>query len=382
MRWYERKKFWVPALIVVALLLLVFFGLDPVIEWQTRKRLAVLQPEYQVTFEDVSFRPTRLSFVLKGLKVMKQSAGGEKLPYFSAGRVETRVYGRELLNLHLVVQVEVDEPRLNLISAKREEEQQLEPEVPDLSEKLEKMLPLSVDRIQVRNAALLFTDKTNPDFPNVWVHRVDGTVENLATRAALARGEPTTIALSGTLQESGELSVFLTADPLAKGLYFAGRANIANFELKELSKTMASKTGVSASEGTLDLFAEFDCRAGQLKGGIKPVLKNVKVVKAKPGLGNAVKAVLADAAVKVLSDRVVGREALATVIPLRGDINKPDLQLWPAVVGVLRNAFVIGVSEGYARLPPLEAGEKEGAVEQLIEGLDEKDTPKAQPGRN
>lgn len=186
MRWYERKKFWVPGLIVVALLLLVVFGLDPVIEWQTRKRLEVLQPEYQVTFEDVSFRPTRLSFVLKGLKVMKQSAGGEKLPYFSAGRIETRVYGRELLHLHLVVRVEVDEPRLNLIASKRDEEQQLEPEVPDLSEKLEKMIPLAVDRIQVRDAALLFTDKTNPDFPNVWIHGVDATVENLATRATAA----------------------------------------------------------------------------------------------------------------------------------------------------------------------------------------------------
>lgn len=381
-RWFQKKRFWLPPVMLLALFLILAVALDPIVEWQTRERLKIFEPRYKVTFEDASLQPFKLNYVLKGLKVMRQSAGGQELPYVSVERTQLGIYGRELLHMHLVATVEVDKPRLNLIAAKAEKEQQLDPKIPDLSEKLLKIMPLTVDRVQVRDAAMLFTDKTKPEFPNIWIHRVDATLENLATRAALARGEPTSVALSGTIQESGELSAFLTADPLAKGLYFAGRASVLNFELKELSKTMASESGLSVSEGTLDLFAEFDCRAGQLEGGIKPVLKNVKVVKGKPGLGNAVKAVLADAAVKVLSDRVGQRDAVATVIPLRGDINKPQVQLWPAVIGVLRNAFVIGVSESYARLPPAEAGRKDGLVKQVIEGLDKKDTPKAEPGRN
>lgn len=381
-RWFQRKRFWVPPLVLLGLFFIASFALDPVVEWQTRERLKVLEPRYKVTFEDASLSPTKLKYVLKGLKVMRQSAGGEQLPYVNVERLELGIYGRELLHLHLVATIELDKPRLNLISAKQEEQQQLDPKIPDLSQKLADMVPLTIDRAQVREAALLFTDKTNADFPKIWIHKVDATLENLATRAALSRGEPTSLALSGTIQDSGELSAFLTADPLAKGLYFAGRASILNFELNELSKVMASKTGVSVSEGTLDLFAEFDCRAGRLEGGVKPVLKNVEVVKGKPGLGNALKALVADAAVNVLSDRVEGRDAVATVIPLRGDISAPDLQLWPAVIGVVRNAFVIGVSESFARLPLPEADPNEGPVKQVIEGLDKKDTPKAEPGRN
>ncbi len=375
--WYRLKKVWLPPLILVTLFLVVFYGLDPVVEWQTRERFKLLEPAYKVTFDDASLQPTRFNYAVTGVKVTQP--GGEAHPYFMVDRMELGVYGKELLNFHIVAYMELEKPRLNFIAAEKKEQQQLEPKVPDLSEKLLQMVPLMVDRIQLRQGAVLFTDKTRPDFPKIWLHHVDGTVENLATRAALARGEPTSIALSGTLQESGELSVFLTADPLAKGLFFAGRANLANFQLKELSNIMASESGLSVSEGTLDLFAEFDCRAGKLEGGIKPVLKNVKVVQGKPGIGNAVKAWLADTAVKVFSDRVGDRKAVATVIPLRGDITKPELQLWPAVIGVLRNAFVIGVSEGYARLPPLEATEKEGPVKQLIEGLDKRDAPKAQP---
>lgn len=372
-----KKRYWLAPLIILAVFVIAAIALDPIVEWQTRERLKMLEPRYKVTFEDASLSPFKLRYVMKNLKVMRQSAGGDALPYVQVERMEAGVYGKELLHFHLVVNIEVDKPRLNLIAAKQEEEQQLDPKIPDLAEKLAEAIPLTVDRIQVRKAALLFTDKTNEDFPRVWIHDVDGTLENLSTRAALSRGEPTSIALSGTIQESGALSVFLTADPLAKGLFFAGRANVTGFELKELSKAMASKTGVTATAGTLDVFAEFDCRAGKLEGGVKPILKDVEVDQAKPGIGNALKAVFADAAIALLTDDAKNREAVATVVPIQGDLTNPELQLWPAVVGVLRNAFVIGVSESYARLPPLK--EDRNPVEQLIDGLKKDDAPSAEP---
>lgn len=377
--WRHHKRYWVPPLVLVALYLLVFFGLDPLVEWRTRKALELFEPRYHVTFEDASLQPTKFNFALTGLKITRQSAGGEQLPYVQVGRAEVSVYGRELLHFHVVARIDVDQPRLNLISAKREAEEQLDPKIPDLAAKLEALLPLKVDRVQVRDAAMLFTDKTNEDFPQVWVHDVDLVLENLATRAALARGEPTTLALSGTLQDSGEISAFLTADPLAKGLFFAGRAKVTNFKLEELSRVMASESGLAASEGSLDLFAEVVCRAGKVRGGVKPVLKDLKVVQGKPGLGNKLKAWLADSAVKLLSDG--DRAALATVVPIRGDLTSPDLQLWPAVAGVLRNAFVIGLTEGYAQLQQPDAEKKESVPEQLIEGLDKKKRPEAQPVR-
>lgn len=377
--WYRQKKVWLPPVILAGLFLVVFFALDPVVEWQTRKRLAALQPQLEVTFEDASLSPLRFTYVLEGLKVVKQPSGSEQLPYVFVERLELGVYARELFHGHLVARVRVDHPRLNLIAAKEKKDRQLDPEVPDLAGKLERMVPLKIDRVEVTNAAVLFVDKSKPEFPEVWLHDVDLTLENFATRAALARGEPTTLALSGTLQESGQLSVFLTADPLAKGLSFAGRMRLAGFELKELGKTMASESGLTVSRGTLDVFAEFECHAGKLEGGVKPVLKDVEVEQGKPGLGNAIKAVVADKAVDLLSDDVGGRDAVATVVPIRGDLTSPDVQLWPSIIGVLRNAFVVGVSESYAHLPLPEAGKKEGPVKQLIKGLDKLDTPKAQP---
>jgi hypothetical protein len=169
-------------------------------------------------------------------------------------------------------------------------------------------------------------------------------------------------------------------DPLAKGLFFSGQFRLSELPLADLRDLMASETGLQFDRGTLDVFAEFDCHDGLLKGGIKPLLKNGHVIQGKPGLDNALKAWVGDIAINVASDRVPERNAVATVIPISGRINKPDIQVWPAVVGVLRNAFVAGVTESFAQVPPPQDAKDKNGVAQLIDGLDkDHGPPRAQP---
>ena len=94
-----------------------------------------------------------------------------------------------------------------------------------------------------------------------------------------------------------------------------------------------------------------------------------------------IKAALADVAVKILSDRVPGRNAVATIIPIHGDIDKPDVQMWPTILAVLRNAFVEGLSASLSNLPPPQAGKKEGIITQARRTLSKGKHPpvKAQP---
>ena len=67
------------------------------------------------------------------------------------------------------------------------------------------------------------------------------------------------------------------------------------------------------------------------------------------------------------------------MIPIKGNITGPDVQLWPAIFGVMRNAFVEGLTSGYAHLPPATAPKKQGVVEQGVKALAGSQPPKAQP---
>jgi hypothetical protein len=71
---------------------------------------------------------------------------------------------------------------------------------------------------------------------------------------------------------------------------------------------------------------------------------------------------------------------VATVIPIEGRLDQPDIQLWPTIFGVVRNAFVEGMSASFQNVPPEHADDKQGILEQAKHAV-KKDAgpPKAQP---
>jgi|CXWL01.1.fsa_nt_gi hypothetical protein len=374
-----RRRWLTGVTIAVALLAALWFSFDSIATWQVRKAMDRLTG-YQVSFSDVELEPFKVAVTIHQLKVVKETAGGLTQPVFASDRVRAGLAPRRLLQGHLVGAAQIEHPVLFLIAARDKADRQLEPETPNLAQVLEEIMPLKVDRVQVKNGDVTFIDKTVPELPRIRLTEIDATLESLATRAALSQGEPTTVALSAKLQRSGRLTVFFTADPVAQGLYFAGRAELKGLELRELREVLAAETGLKPKQGTLDLYAEITAENGKLRGGIKPLLKNAAVEAGKDNLGDHLKAALADAALDLMSDDIKGRETVATIIPIHGNVKNPKAQLWPTVLGVVRNAFVLGVNEGFAALPPAQAKHGESVVTQAVKALNPKEgPPNAQP---
>jgi hypothetical protein len=205
------------------------------------------------------------------------------------------------------------------------------------------------------------------------------SVENLTTRVHLTEGLPVLLTASATVANGGTMSMFVTVDPFEEGLTFSGRVALLGLRTADLYRFVEPATNLQAPEGSVDMFIDFDCQNGELTGGVKPVLKNVKIRPDEKGLFTVLKAWVADTAVKLVSDRVPGRNAVTTVVPIRGTLSGPDIQIWPAVFGVMRNAFVQGLTSGFAYLPPPTAESKEGVVTQGVKALTGSAPPRAQP---
>ncbi len=252
-------------------------------------------------------------------------------------------------------------------------------ELIDLAETFRKITPIAVDHVDVLDGQVAFVDVSRGERPELWLHNLQLSIENLTTRVPSGEGRPVLLTASGTLANSGELSVFVTANPFEKGLTFSGRASIVGLETAELYRFIAPATKLQAPRGTVDIFVEFDCRNGELTGGVKPVLKQVEIRPAEKNPFTVLKAWAADLAIKIFSDRVESRDAVATVIPIKGTLTGPDVQLWPAIFGVMRNAFVEGLTSGFAHLPPVTAPKKQSVVKQGVDALTGSQPPKAQP---
>jgi Domain of Unknown Function (DUF748) len=225
-------------------------------------------------------------------------------------------------------------------------------EVVDLNDLLHKITPLEVDHIDILDGQVAFVDTSRKERPELWLHDLQLSVENLTTRVHMTEGRPVLLTASATLARRGTVSIFVTADPFEKGLTFSGRAAVVGLETSELYRFIEPATKLQVPEGTIDIFVEFDCRNGELTGGVKPVLKNVKIRPDNKKVFTVLKAWASDLAIKLFSDRVHDRNAVATVIPIKGTLTGPNVELWPSIFGVLRNAFVEGLTSGYAFLPP------------------------------
>jgi Domain of Unknown Function (DUF748) len=367
-------------LVMVGVIVLIRVILDPIATHFTRRGLEQLEG-YRGEFQRVHVTIFSPGYEITRVKLWEHPGGSAGAPLFYAERVGVSVDWRRLLHGDLVGRARIEQPKITIVNpAAPRPKARAKAEAPDLAPQLQKITALKVDRVEVLRGEVTFRDLAEAAHPQLWLHGLDLVAENLATRPGLARGRPSTVSGHGTLGDSGDVSLFVSADPFARPLAFAGRFELRGLRAAELYAFTAPQAKLQTPRGTIDLFAEFVSRDGAITGGVKPVLKNVEVRPTESGIGDRLKAWAADESLKLFSDRVAGRNAVTTVVPIKGRLTNPDVQLWPTILGVIRNAFVEGLASGFAHLPPPVAEKHEGVLEQAKKALQKNQgPPKAQP---
>jgi len=387
----HRQRVWPRRTLIVLIVLLVLvvvfrIVLDPIAEHYTRQALAGAKG-MESKFESVHVTVFPPGYEIRGLQIVEKPGGTWKRPLFDVRRAAVSIYWRRLLRAQIASELRLDEPKIRITQhseAPTEVKEQVEKHKPesasDVPAKLGAMMPARVERVEIRRGSFSFRDADSKKQPGIALSRIEMVVENLATRPALTDGRPATVSLSAVLGKSGDLSGFVSADLFAKQLNIAGNMALRDWQVKELYELEKANAGVQTPEGTLDMFAEFKVKNGNISGGVKPVLKNVEVRPTDESIGNKIKAWVADISLDLFSDDVPGRDAVATVVPIQGKIDDPKAQVWPTVLSIVRNAFVQGIASGFAHLPPPRSSDKDGLLTQAAEALQKDNGPaKAQP---
>jgi hypothetical protein len=367
----------IAALVLAALVIVIRIVLDPIAAHFTHKALNEAEG-IRGDFEGVHVSVLPPGYEIRQLALIEHPDGSWKRPLLRAERVAVELEWRRLLSAELSTRLRVEEPKV--IFVKRPAPAEPKKPLPDVDAQLRELIPARVDRIEVVRGQAVYRDATTQGHPDLSISRIEVAAENLATRPNLSSGRPATVSASALLGKSGDMSAFVSVNPFADQLEFAGNAAIRGWKVAELYEFEKAAADVHTPQGTLDLFAEFTAKNGSINGGVKPVLKNVEVRPAKDDFGTELKAWVADKALDLFSDRVPGRNAVATVVPIKGSLDDPKAQVWPTVLSVIRNAFVQGISAGFANVPPPTAKEDQNVIEQAVNALQKDEGPaKAQP---
>lgn len=373
------RRLLIAVIVLLCLVVLIRLVLDPIATHFTRKALNEAEG-IEGRFDGVHVTVFPPGYEIRDLALIESPGGDWKRPLVRAERIGVALQSKRLLDAELSARMRVEEPKIVYVKRAAGPPSKEKPAIPDIDAQLRELIPARVDRIEVVRGDLTYRDSTQKGHPDLGIHRIEVAAENLATRPDRANGQPATVSASALVGKSGDLSAFVSVNPFGKDLEFAGNAALRGLKLAELHDFEKAAADVKTPEGTIDTFVEFKANNGYITGGVKPVLKNVEVRPAKDDLGTQVKAWLADAALDLASDRVPGRNAVATTIPIKGRLDDPKVQVWPTILSTIRNAFVIGISSGFSNLPPPTSDEKQGVLEQAADALQEDKGPaKAQP---
>ncbi|HET9155118.1 MAG TPA: hypothetical protein VFN91_00545 [Myxococcaceae bacterium] len=323
---------------VVAIVLLVAaVALPPLARSKTRQALAGMNGA-RGQFQDVSVSLFPLRYAITRLKISRTDALVDQ-PSFYAERLAVTLRWAPLLKGVFAARIDGDRVKAVL------EEPKPGPDTPLPT--LTELIPVRavIERVQLRDSEVLYAWVRKEGRPMVWAHRIEATLENLASRAPLQEG-PTVIAARGLIGGKGTVWFTVTADPWAERLTFAGNAGAEGFDPSQLNAYLSPYQNIQLTPGSYSMKMSFRSEDGKLTGAIDPHLVGTEL-RSDGDVGSALK-VFFGKIVLANSGPTEGTRASGR-IAVRDDLSDPKLQLAPRLEKVIENGFSLGLQESLKR---------------------------------
>ena len=343
--WREpgRRRKWLIALVVIALLLLALrIALPTLVQRYVNNKLDE-SPEYAGQVGDIDIALIRGAYSIEDIEIVK-TEGTIPVPLFAARKVEFSLLWKALLNGEVVGEAEVFEPVINIVDSEDKARQQSVKDEHWIAI-ADDLFPLLIDQIVIHDGQLHFQNFDMEPNVDIYLSRLEATARNLSNSQALTNSPIGHIELTALAMEESELAANAAIDNSKSKPTFDLNLKLLDLPLSNLDNFIKAYAPFDIEAGSLDVVTELAVREGVMEGYVKPIVYNLEVFKWSEDIEND-----SDNPLRALWEGLVGlvaellenqpRDQLATSIPLRGDISSPNTSMLVAIVNILRNAFV------------------------------------------
>ena len=292
--------------------------------------------------EDVDIALITGSYQIDDLRIRKIN-GKVKEPFLYVPKIDLSVEWKSLFKGALVGEVECYSPELNFAFSNNEEASQTGKEL-DWTQLVKDLLPIKINRFAAYDGKLKLVnvfEATKTDFS---LEKFALEIRNIRNVEDKQTPLPSPVIASGDVPGWGGTMKFTAGMNLLKPLPdFNYNLSFDNLQLVKLNDLARKYGNVDFESGTLSVYSEMAMNDGRLAGYFKPLTKGMKIFKLKePGenrkIGRFFTELLAEGGAEILENQK--RDQIATRIPLRGTVEDTKTELWPIIIGVLRNAYV------------------------------------------
>ena len=328
------KRYTIPLIIllvlIIARLLLPYFLMRYV-----NKTLDEI-PGYTGYVEDIDVALLRGAYVINGL-ILKKEDRITETPILDFEKSDISIEWRALLKGRIVSEIILHNPKFNYVT--EDQGSETEADVDDWTKALTDLVPIDINHLAVHNGRANFAE-LNADPPiELYLNEIELEATNLSNVVNEDLTLPSN--LYATAVSIGGGSVTLNGDlNLLKKIPDVD----INFELKKANVTalndlISNVAGVDFESGDLELYSEVAIADGYLKGYLKPMFINTKLLgeddkgffeKLWEGFVGVFKFLLKNK----------GTDTLATRAPIEGDLNNLDTGMFRTILNIFKNGWI------------------------------------------
>ncbi|MBL7558665.1 DUF748 domain-containing protein [Olleya sp. YSTF-M6] len=333
---YKKKRYLLP-LLVLLILLAVRLYLPTYVKNYVNKVLADI-PGYYGEVKSIDISLIRGAYVINGLYLNKVDANTQ-VPFLNFPKSDISVEWKSIFDGKVVAEIIMSNPEVIYVF----EDQQSTPkdglpEVEDWTKALTDLVPLKINHFQVHNGKVAFVQLSAEPNVDLSISKLELSADNLRNVIEKERILPSPITATGVSFGGGQVQL-------------NGNVNIIKeipdmdlaFSLEKANATALNDftnyyAGIDFESGTVELFSEVAIADGYIKGYMKPLLTDSKLIGKEDGF------------LETLWEGLVGffkfalknqkTDTLATQIPIEGDLNNVETGVWTTIGGIFKNAWI------------------------------------------
>lgn len=302
-------------------------------------------PGYTGHVDDIDIALIRGAYVIKGL-VLKKRTDPARYPFLEIRHTDLSIEWKSLFKGRLVSEIVMNDPSIHILAT---ESLSKEPSKDSWTKTVKALMPITINKLQINDGKFSYLDFGKK--PNVDLHidHMQLTATNLANVQKKADPLPSQVNLTGTSIGQGHLKADVKVNILKDIPDFDAALQLTGVNMLALNGFLEANVHFDIERGNIDVFSKLNLKNSEMNGYIKPFIKNLKVldikkdVKKKEGpLKIAKKAIVGLFAKAVENPKT---KKIATVVPIKGNINDPKTSGWETFLGVLKNAFIKALHE-------------------------------------
>lgn len=318
---------------------------------------------YSGEVADIDIHLIRGAYVIKGLKIQK-TGGKVPVPFIEADRIDLSMQWSEIINGAIVGEIQVQHPQINFVKGPSKETSQsgLGQSWIELTGDL---FPFRLNHVELNNAEIHYRDFHTAPKVDIYLDKIYAKAENLTNSRSVSNEKFAGLVIYNKPGENDpSIDIRAQMDSFAEAPAFELVFSVKNLRLAKLNEFFRAYGKFDVESGTFSMYSEIESAKGSYDGYVKPLFKDMKVIGPKDKDQNMLSKLwesIVGAAAKLLESEET--ERVATVIPIKGNFENKDIDVWAAIANLLRNAFIQAIRPGFEGitdrgLPGMPADEK------------------------